>query len=228
MDDGRTELAALAPRLPSLIIQVRGADAPRVTLDGADVPAAVLGIKRPVDPGRHTIHAVARRTLPADASVTVAEGKVETVTLDLAPAPPGTPDAPDVSPPGTPAAVSTPLAPLANAGGSQKRIGFAVLGVGAAGLVVGAITGGLAVSQRSSLIQQCPTGHCLPSQQTALQPDVDKLHTLASISNAGFIAGGVFAAAGIIVVVTTPKARPQGASVSPLVGPGFAGMAGRF
>jgi len=245
MDDGRNELAALAPRIPSLIIQVKGTDAPRVTLDGAEVPAAVLGIKRPVDPGKHVVHAVGRRALPGEVTVTVAEGKVETVTLELAPAPAGTPDAPDTSVP--PVAVvapgssgmppvagnpGVPFAPIADAsgsgGGSRKPLGFALLGVGAAGVVVGAITGGLASSKRSSLIQQCPTGHCLPSQQPALQGDVNSLNTLASISTAGFIAGGVLAAAGIIVVVTSPKAKSPTAFLAPLVGPGFAGLQGGF
>jgi len=239
MDDGRNELAVLAPRIPSLIIQVRGTEAPRVTLDGAEVPAAVLGIKRPVDPGKHVVHAAGRHALPGDVAVTVAEGKVETVTLDLAPAPPGTADAPEVGPPvaspGGSAMVAGPLAPVGpgaeaggSGGGSRRPIGFALLGVGAAGLVVGAITGGLAMSKRSSLIQQCPTGHCLPSQQTGLQSDVNALDTLASISTAGFIAGGVLAAAGVVVVVTAPRARVQGASVTPLVGPGFMGAQGRF
>jgi hypothetical protein len=216
--DARTDLAALEPRIPSLIIEVRGAEAPRVLLDGVAVPAAVLGIKRPVDPGRHVVRAVASRFLPREVTVTVTEGKVETVTLDLMAAPPGTPDPPEL------AGFET-----GSPGGSVRRpIGFAALGVGGAGLVVGAVTAGLTASKRSSLLQQCPTRHCLPSQQPALQPEVNDMNTLAAVSTGTFIAGGVLAAAGVILVATAPRATPQATGVVPVVGPGFVGLVGRF
>lgn len=245
VDDGRTELAALAPRIPSLIIQVKGADAPRVTLDGADVPAAVLGVKRPVDPGKHVVRAVAKRSLPSETAVTVAEGKIETVTLTLAPAPAGTPDAPDAEPPAAnvrlpdstasvrppdtmPYVPPPPPRDAGDTGGSvRKPVGLAVLGVGVVGLVVGAATAGLAASKRSTLIQACPTGHCPASLEPSLQGDVDSMHTMATVSTAGFVVGGALAATGLILVVTAPKAMPR-AGVLPLVGPGFVGMSGRF
>jgi hypothetical protein len=78
VEDGRTELAALAPRMPALIIQVRGGGVPKVTLDGVVVPPALVGAKRPVDPGKHLVRAVAPTLETREASVTVAEGQTET------------------------------------------------------------------------------------------------------------------------------------------------------
>lgn len=153
VEDGRTELAALAPRVPSLVIQVRGAGVPKVTLDGVVVPPALLGAKRPVNPGKHLIRAVAPTLETREASVTVGEGQTETVTLNLVGAPVGAPVAEVVAPGPGPAPVPVPVADTGGGAGSGRRpIGFALLGVGAAGLAVGAIprSGSRGASTRAS------------------------------------------------------------------------------
>ena len=90
------------------------------------------------------------------------------------------------------------------------------------------MTAGLTASKRSSLLQKFPTGHCLSSQEPALQGDVNTMNTLAGVSTGTFVAGGVLAAAGILLVVTAPGAKPQPVGLVPVVGPGFAGLAGKF
>jgi hypothetical protein len=45
-----------------------------------EMPAAVLGVKQPIDPGRHVVRAVARGFTPASAPVEVVEGRTATVT----------------------------------------------------------------------------------------------------------------------------------------------------
>ncbi len=97
------------------------------------------------------------------------------------------------------------------------------LGLGGAGLAVGAITGGLALSKHSSLVSQCSGGHCYDTQKAALSGDVDSYHTLGTVSTAGFIAGGVLAAGGLVLVLTSPKG-----SVAPVVGPSYFGARGTF
>jgi hypothetical protein len=241
LEDGHAELTALALRIPSLIIIVKGTDGPKVTLDGVDVQAALLGIKRPVDPGKHTVHAIGRRSQPKDVDVTLAEGKVETVTLELVALPDGAPDSPGFGPggapppglggpvPAGPVAVDAP-APDAQGGGSsvRKPVGIAFVAAGGAGLLIGAITGGLAASKRSSLVQQCPSGHCSSTLEPTLQPQVNTLDTMATASTIGFVAGGIFAATGVILLVTAPKSTPTTTGVVPLIGPGFLGLRGRY
>lgn len=227
-DSGRSELSALTPRIPALVIQVRGGEAARVLLDGVEISSAVLGIKRPVDPGRHVVRVSGRSGAPAEATVTLVEGKVETVTLELSLGSSGAPEVPEASAPRAAAGQAPVAESNGGSGGSVlKPIGFAAIGVGAAGLVAGAVTAGLTASKRSSLLQQCPSGHCSPSQAPALQSDVDSMHTLSTVSTAGFIAGGVLAAAGVVLVVAAPKARAQ-VGLTPIVGPGFAGLKGSF
>jgi len=209
IDDGRAELAALSPRIPSLVIQVRGAVASRVTLDGVEVPAAVLGIKRPVEPGRHTIRALARGFKPSVAAVDVAEGSTESVALDFVAAPPGVSDGVDDAGPGAGRSRGAP----------QKTAGIVVLSAGAAGLAIGAVAGGIAAADHSNLIAQCGSPRCPSSQQSS----VDGYHTAGAVSTGAFIAGGILAAAGVVVVLTVPKA-----TVSPSVGLGFVGVVGSF
>src|SRR5262249_45342792 len=51
--DARKELDALEPRIPSIVINVKGAPTFEVLLDGQPVPRALVGVNRPVDPGDH-------------------------------------------------------------------------------------------------------------------------------------------------------------------------------
>jgi hypothetical protein len=52
---------------------------------------------------------------------------------------------------------------------------------------------------------------------------------MGTISTVGFIVGLVGAGAGVVLLVTAPKAQTtSAASVSPYIGVGSAGVAGRF
>lgn len=66
LEDARVEAAALAPRLAWVTIDVRGARAPSVSVDGEPVANAALGVRRPYDPGSHTVHVSAEGFAPAD------------------------------------------------------------------------------------------------------------------------------------------------------------------
>jgi hypothetical protein len=80
--------AALLPRIPAveLALDAPTADA-QVTLDGKVVPPAMVGIKRPIDPGKHNV-AVARAGASATQDFTLKEA--DSVRLVLK-APPGNP-----------------------------------------------------------------------------------------------------------------------------------------
>ncbi len=77
-DKART---ALLPRIPSveLILDPPAPNA-RVTLDGKHVPPAMVGIKRPIDPGAHTV-AVARGSESATQDFTLKEAEAVRVVL---------------------------------------------------------------------------------------------------------------------------------------------------
>jgi hypothetical protein len=212
LQDAQKELTALEPRLPAAVIQLRGAGAPtaRVTIDGVPVPAAALGINRPVDPGKRTLRAEAEGFVPVEVVVTFVEGTATPVPLviDL-PQP-----APHAAPPPPPPAGRRSLAP----------IGFAGIGVGGAALLLGAVTGALALSKHGALASTCPGGHC-----TGQQSAIDSYDLMGTLSTAGFVAGGILAATGVVLVALPRSDPPPGeARVTPLVGPGFVGMRGSF
>jgi hypothetical protein len=104
-------------------------------------------------------------------------------------------------------------------------IGF---GVAAGGLVLGGVTGILAISKHSTLSDECKNG-CGPGQP---QSDLSAYHTMGTLSTVGFIIAGVGAAAGItgvILLVTQPKTEPTtGLQVTPVIGLGSLGATGTF
>ncbi|MFS8069715.1 MAG: hypothetical protein ACMG6S_25395 [Byssovorax sp.] len=234
--DAQKELNALAPRIPSVVINVKGSDAPRVTLDGIEVRAAALGVKRPVDPGKHVILASAPGFAADEVTVSLAEGKSESVTIELKPRqaepPPVVAVAPAVKPPTATPALMTPAPPepdqIKGNGSTRKTIAFVALGVGAAGLLVGSITGGLALSKHSDITISCPEGHCPKGQQAIFDPAIDRYNTMGAISTIGFLAGGALAATGVVLMLTAPKKMTTQATVTPLIGLGFVGATGSF
>ncbi|WP_437526568.1 PEGA domain-containing protein [Sorangium sp. So ce726] len=77
-------IAALEPRVPKLVIVVKGAPAGMEVLrDGTALPAAALGEPLPVDPGPHEIRASAPGHEAETRSITLAEGETTTVELTL-------------------------------------------------------------------------------------------------------------------------------------------------
>ena len=255
--DAEKELAALTLRIPSVVINVWGSNAPRVTLDGIEVRAAALGVKRPVDPGKHVFTASAPGFVTNEVTVNLAEGKSESVTLELKPRQIEPPPvvavapaakAPAAKPPAANPPVARPMptpAPTAPApmtpaqtepapeqikgnGSTQTPIGFVALGVGAAGLLVGGITGGLALGKHGDITKSCPEGHCAPGQEAMFKPEIDSYNTMGTISTIGFIAGGALAATGVVLMLTAPKKMTTQATVTPLIGLGFVGAMGSF
>ena len=190
----------LLPRIPKLLVKLSGADLEGVvvTLDGIAVPPALLGVERPVDPGDHVVVA-SRETPLKEERVTLAEGESRTIVLNLGAAalPPPPPPPP---PPGEVAAAD---------GSLLHTLGWVAIGVGGAGLVVGAITGGLALDKRSSLEKACPNKQCTPQNHG----DVDSYQTLRIVSGVGLIAGGALAAAGIVLLIVAPSAAEPAVSL---------------
>jgi hypothetical protein len=231
--DATRELASLEPRIPTVTIVVEGAPSAKVTLDGAPVPSAVLGVGRMVDPGAHTVRAEADGFKPADAAFTVAEHGNQQVTLRLERGPGGVAVA--VPPPATPAGAAPPPAgassappspePPASGASTRRLIGFVGIGVGGAGLVLGAVAGGLAVSKHASLQSVCTGGVCPLGQASNL----DGYHLDSNLATAGLVAGGVLAAAGVVLVLTAPRsAATASAGVAPVIGAGSIGARGWF
>jgi hypothetical protein len=223
----QAELATLAPRVPSTVINVIGPPSPTVTLDGAPVPNAALGVKRSVDPGKHTVKVSAAGFANAEAEFTVDEGKTETVTLELKPsADRAVAPAPVLAPaPAGAAEAASPLRPTEGGRFPWRLTGFVALGVGGAGLVLGAVTGAMAISKHDELKNACGSAPCGPAQES----DRRSYYTLGTVSTIGFVAGGALAAGGGVIVLVAPRsASPSAAAIRPVVAPGYLGARGTF
>lgn len=222
----RTEMPSIAGRIGRLEIIVKGPSNATVTLDGEVVSAASLGEKRPTNPGTHLVKAQAPGHRDAEAKVVLKDGGQEAITLTLEPGAAGTPVAGGPSTPAATSEANTPppaaQPPSPPARTSSWRTGsYVALGVGGAGLVLGTVTGLLAMGKKSDLEKVCSGGHC----PIASQGDIDSLGTMTTLSTVGFIVGGVGVASGVGLFVLSPK---PGASTAVRVGPSSVSLVGSF
>jgi hypothetical protein len=223
-DEAQRELDALSSRVPAVILQVKGPAAPRVTVDGDEVPRASLGVRRPVDPGKHVVKATAPGFYPGETTFAVAEGAAETVTLELKPD--GTPQI--VAPPTSGEVVAPPSSPPPPPDGTRRMLGLIGIGLGGAGIVMGAIAGGVAVAKHGQLATACPGGRCVigVAGSDGLPSELSGYVTASNVSTTGLVLGGVLGVTGAILFATAPGTRAL--AVTPVVGLGYAGALGRF
>ena len=232
--DAKKELVELENKIPTVRIEVNGlpaGQAPVVTLDGTALAAADLGRPLARDPGAHTIVVAAAGRPQITRNVNLREGGSESVILEMgvtappAPAATSTATAPAVTATATGPAPTSTAAPEAPKSGGIPTLTIAAWGVGAAGLVTGAVMGGLALSKHGDFNAQ-PTRDAL---------DQGRLFSL--VADIGFGAAVAGAAVGTIYwLVTKPKsdgASPPakgGVFLAPAVGAagGGAAVTGRF
>jgi hypothetical protein len=237
---GDKELAELEPRLPyvSVVVQGTGAKDVQVTRDQERVPQALVGVPHPEDPGAHTFKATADGMESAPSTVLLKEGAHETVVLTLAAtatAPPATGPAASGQPAssgfGSEAVADTPSA----GGTSGMRIASYVgIGVGAVGIGVGIYfisKSATPRNQSNDLYNQCTAAmYCTAA-------GIARIHSLDSdatskrnIGIVGIVAGGAFLATGVTLLILDLTSHESGSSASAqaVVGPSYAGIAGRF
>jgi hypothetical protein len=181
--EAKSELEALSVRIPTVRVRVLGdlgsshLDDTWVTVDGD----THMNPERPfeLDPGDHVIGG-RRGQGTGSEKITLAEGEQRVVTIRLR-----WPKAKE------------PVHEEAEAGPDLALGGAIVLGIAGAGLVVGAITGGMALSITDDIEERCIDTSCLASDAD----EGDRAATLATVSTVSFVAAGVLAVAGITLLV---------------------------
>ena len=233
--EARNKAAALdddlVKRIPALRIVVSGApeDASmQVTVDGQPVPVAALVAPFRVNPGHHVVVATVAGT-DVRQEMDVAEGDTAPVTLAFPSAAP-TPEVEAIPPPeakteGGVGATSASAVPWLRWGG---------IGLAAAGVGVGTITGVVSISSTNSAKQLCVNNRCPPSSWS----DIDSAHTMATVSTAAFCVAGVGAALAVIsfLIDSHSNSAPPGAPPSATtgipraswIGPAGSGIGGTF
>lgn len=208
-DAAKKALADLEPRVPTLRVTVSGASGASVTVDGQKI---ATGSDSPFDPGNHTIVASADGYRTIERTVNLGAGKHDVISLDM-----------------VASGTSAPAAAPEEKSTGSRVPGIVLLSVGGAALVAGGVFGGLAFSAVSDAKAVCKGTSC-PASAAA---DIDRSKTFGNVSTGLFIGGGLVAVVGIILTAVAPggtKAEPAKDAIhlSPFVGPGSAGVTGRF
>jgi hypothetical protein len=195
--EARAMAEQLRDRIPALriVFSPEPPSAPHVTIDGVVIPPEALANPRKVNPGSHTIVAEANGA-HATSTLLLIERELRMVTLALRGAPaPATVAARPVVPTNPDAPREAPRdAPSSQAAGPT---GWFYVGLGAAGVgvVVGSITGAIALSKASALQTECTGAQCPRSA-------ADDLTTSRTMGVVSTIAFGVAIAGGAIALVT--------------------------
>jgi hypothetical protein len=120
---------------------------------------------------------------------------------------------------------ASPLTSEASPRANVSTLTYGAFGVGALGLVVGAVTGGLALSHASAAKQGCQGTIC----PTANEPDANAAKSLALVSDVSLLLGLVGAGVGVWSIVGAPaRTTAGGVRVEPCVGLGTLGAHGSF
>jgi hypothetical protein len=212
-EEARQLAREIEPRIPQLQIELRGAEKDadvRVRVDEIDLKPAALSAPLSLNPGSHSVVATIgdreKRT-----EVTLIEGQKESLVLDLSSLGAERPVVPPTEPESP---TETSVSPLV-------YIGFGVAG---AGVLVGSITGIMALSKKSSVDEDCVDDRCPPSTHD----DIDSGRTLGNVSTIAFIVGGVGAGVGLYGLLSGGAPEAEKAGAEPFVGIGSAGVRGRF
>lgn len=203
-----------------------------VVRDGAVLARATAAADSvEVDPGPHEAKIVAPGHKDAPANVVLGEGESKTLSLALGPAE---------------LAISTNVEPPKNIygdartppGSFQKTAAYGAIGAGAAGIVLGAVTGVVALSAASTYKEGKDSGDCVvPVGSTAARcassryvDAYKRAGTFSTVSTIAWLAGAVVGAGGVVLLVTAPRGdtpsktgSPGTLGVTPVVGPGLAG-----
>ncbi|MGC4089815.1 MAG: hypothetical protein QM756_18405 [Polyangiaceae bacterium] len=203
VDDARSEARALRARIPRL--EVRAGESKSrpsqlvVTLDGRMVPAALLDVERPIDPGAHVLTATAPGMAPFQQEFSLTEGERRAISLPL----------PAALTQDGPAAPSKPSEPSSSPN-NARLWGFGLGGVGVVGLATGAITGAIALNHKSDLDQVCHPG-CPASSAD----DISAFRLNRTLSYTGFVLGAAALGVGGYLLYSDARAHKLQARITP-------------
>jgi len=233
-DYAQKQATALESRLPKLAISA-SANPPAgfiVKRDDTTIDAGGLGVALYVDPGTHQITGSAPGFEPFTLTVTLVEGKTETLAIPALVAKPVPAHGTDSSTPPSEGRVDAtrPIVP------SSRTRSYLAIGVGAAGVVAAGI--GLVFGAKANSTYSDAKALCDPNLACSNPADYDKAKELmrdarsrATTSTVLVIGGGAAIVAGAIVFLTAPHAREQAhARIVPVTHDHGAGLAvtGKF
>ncbi|MEZ4370610.1 MAG: tetratricopeptide repeat protein [Polyangiaceae bacterium] len=248
--DAAAELPEVEKKIAYLTITISGpkpgeAD---VKLDGAEVPKALVGVERPVDPGARKVSVSAPGFIAQEKEVTLAEAAHESISIELVVdpnavvAPPGGGDegggAGSGSGGGEGGGTGASLSTQDAGGSSGLRLGAYIgFGVGVVGLALGTVFLLKAGSSQDDSDKLYDEGLCKfatgsdpdkCNESNTLNEDAASQRTLSGIS---FGVGGAALVAGVVMFILSSsdsKSARNEPHVTPWVGLNSMGVSGSF
>lgn len=228
-DECTRQVEEVGASIPSIVFEAKDGNgndlsAVKVTMDGRPFASELGGTAVFIDPGAHTFVFETAGQSPIEKKIVLVEGtkdRHETVVFGSRST-------------SLPSGADRGSADTSKngAGTAQRVVGFSMMGVGVAGVVVGVV---FELGRSSALRDRdaiCPSGVCPNDELASSQARVSELTSDANrdgtIGVVGFVAGGALLAGGLAVVLTAPSG-PE-VALAPIVMPGFGGVAagGRF
>jgi hypothetical protein len=220
-------ITTLKPDVPTLTLTLKAGTpaGTEVKRDGVLQGNASLGLALPIDPGAHVITVQPPGGAVSTQNVTVGKGEKKTLELSVGEAGSTTPSTTSSSSTTSTTSSSSSSSQAtsepvdeSSRGNGQRIAGVVVGSVGIASLLVGAITGGIALGDKSTVTQHCNIDKGTCRDQTG----VDAWHSAQTMGTVSSVTLGIGAAAtvgGLIVFLTAPQAKPtHAASISVDVG----------
>jgi hypothetical protein len=228
-DDCTQRLSALDAIIPGIVFAAKDASGEdligvRVSVDGG-VPSELSATALAVDPGVHTFRFAVDGAKPVEKKLVIREGekaRQERVTFA------------DLNVPAGGAAAASHPEPVGSSSswGTQKTAAIVLGGAGVVGVIVGSVMGAMSFSAWSSSQSECGGASC--TDRTKALSDHNSALSNATVSDVGFIAGGVLVATGVVVFLTAPSApgSPPRTGLqlvpTPVRGGGGVSLEGRF
>ncbi|MBW2457699.1 MAG: hypothetical protein JRI68_24555, partial [Deltaproteobacteria bacterium] len=172
-------------------------------IDNAFIPVNAARFPRRVDPGEHLVVVSAEGYAIQRRRVVVSQRDSAEVSIDM----------------------ESDVEGADGAGAGMPWLSWVGFGVGAAGFIVGGVTGGVTLARVSDLDEQCPDRSC----PATVQEDLDEAEVISHVSTVGFVVGGVGVAVGVVgLLLGDSSTDPEEVGLEPWVGPGSVGLRGRF
>lgn len=186
VNDARSELAALEPRIPTLRIvlpNLEPGDMPQISVDGQLTPLEVLAEPLRLDPKAHRVRLRLSNGKELEEHVMLSENERRTLTFRV------------------------PPVNASRTTESRRRWGWISVGLGGAGLATGVITGAIAMGVHSRAEDECPARHCAPGSSGA--DALDTFRTYRAISTVGYVAGVAGVGLGAVLLITSPRSSTR-------------------
>jgi hypothetical protein len=202
--------ADLDQRIPTVTFVVQGSGSkstPSIWVDGQPIAPSEITTPLRLDPGTHQI--VARvGQLDATQSIELHERDRQPVVLRV------------------PGAVRGSSADSEAKTNTWRTITYASFGTSAAALLVGTVTGAIALSTKHTAQQSCVDGRCPPETWDT----IERAHQYATVSTVCFATFGAALGIGFTSLALAPTREPTsgGGSIRPRVGLGYAALEGTF